>query len=147
MAQAPQCAWNVKQRREILFIVFGFVGRFRFWVAVAVGQQLNAISCLVTWAVTQCICCFEYMVTLLQINIKRCFSYFSKKFLSFCARKCILLNWLSEKAHSITLWHMVVPEHVSLDFLNCASLSKDVRFHRMWDPFLTYMGLNMFYEL
>lgn len=39
------------------------------------------------------------------------------KFLTFCARQCILLNWLSDKAHSITLWQRVILEYVSLDYL------------------------------
>lgn len=67
----------------------------------------------------------------------------TSKFLTFGARKCILLNWLVDKASSRSLWHRVILEYVSLDYLTCASYNKDVLFYRGRDPFLIYMGLDI----
>ncbi len=62
------------------------------------------------------------------------------KFLTFCAIKCVLLKWLMDKAPSKALWHRVILEYVSLDYLTCASYSKDVMSLKMGSIFFKYIG-------
>ena len=63
--------------------------------------------------------------------------------LAFCARKCILLNWITDKAPSKAQWQRVVFEYVVLDHLTCKLHSNDDAFRKTWDPFLSYVGLNV----
>lgn len=64
------------------------------------------------------------MVTLLQKHKKMVY-----KFLIILCKKMYSFELvIGKKKPSITLWHRDVLEHVSLDYLNCASLSEDVRF-------------------
>lgn len=63
--------------------------------------------------------------------------------LTFCARKCVLLNWISDKAPSKTQWQRTVLEYISLDFLTSKLNNRENTFHRIWDPYMLYAGLDI----
>lgn len=65
------------------------------------------------------------------------------RMLTFCARKCILLNWISDKAPSKSQWHRMVLDHISLDYLTNKLHGRDDIFHKTWDPFMSYIGLDI----
>lgn len=65
------------------------------------------------------------------------------RMLFFCARKCILLNWISDNAPSRTQWHNVIIQYVSLDYLTCKLHEKDNIFRRIWEPFMSFIGINI----
>uniref|UniRef100_A0A3Q3G8L9 Reverse transcriptase domain-containing protein n=1 Tax=Kryptolebias marmoratus TaxID=37003 RepID=A0A3Q3G8L9_KRYMA len=58
--------------------------------------------------------------------------------LTFCARKNILLQWISNKSPTIFGWKKHVLEYIPLDFLTCLIHSKTDTFVRIWKPFLDY---------
>ena len=77
-------------------------------------------------------------------------NYISDKFkkklcnvLTFCARKCILLQWITDKIPSIASWHRVVLEHVSLDYLTHLLRSKTNVFYDIQEHFLLYIGSDL----
>lgn len=65
------------------------------------------------------------------------------KMLTFCARKCILLNWVTDKVPSKIHWLRIILEYLSLDFLTCRLHDKKNSFHKIWEPFMTYMDLDI----
>lgn len=63
--------------------------------------------------------------------------------MTFCARKNILLQWISDKAPSVMGWHRTIMEYIPLDFLTCLLHSKTSDFERIWNPFLDYINVNI----
>lgn len=63
--------------------------------------------------------------------------------LTFCARKCLLVNWISDQIPTMTQWHRMILGYISLDYLTCRLHHKDVVFENTWKPFLSYMGLEI----
>lgn len=49
--------------------------------------------------------------------------------LTFCARKCLVLLWITDKAPTIKLWNRIILEYVSLDYLTWRVPDKDAIFH------------------
>ncbi len=64
-------------------------------------------------------------------------------FLIFSAKKIILLQWISNKAPSVRMWHQTILEYLSLDYLTCIVHDKTGVFHKIWEPFLTYVDLDI----
>ncbi len=64
-------------------------------------------------------------------------------FLIFSAKKIILLQWISNKAPSVRMWHQTILEYLSLDYLTCIVHDKIGVFHNIWEPFLTYVDLDI----
>lgn len=65
------------------------------------------------------------------------------RILTFCARKCVLLNWISDKIPCKKQWQRLILEYVSLDFLTCKLYGKDDVFRKIWDPFMRYIGIDI----
>lgn len=65
------------------------------------------------------------------------------RMLTFCARKCLLLNWINEKIPSKVQWQKVILNYVSLNYLTCRLHCKDEVFVKTWKPFLSYIGLDI----
>lgn len=63
--------------------------------------------------------------------------------LIFSAKKCILLKWISDKAPSIRMWHQTILEYLSLDYLTCIVHDKTGKFHKIWEPFMTYVEFDI----
>lgn len=63
--------------------------------------------------------------------------------LTFCARKNILLCWISDKAPGLFGWRKLIMEYIPLDFLTCMVHSKTNSFHKTWQPFLQYVDVNL----
>lgn len=63
--------------------------------------------------------------------------------LTFCARKNILMHWITDKAPSLSEWHRTIMEYIPLDFLTCLLHSKTNAFERTWKPFLDYVNVNV----
>ena len=63
--------------------------------------------------------------------------------MTFCARKNILQQWITDKAPSVVGWHRTIMEYIPLDFLTCLLHSKTNAFERTWKPFLDYIGVNI----
>lgn len=39
--------------------------------------------------------------------------------LTYCARKCLLDNWISDHIHAKTQWHKTIFSYMSFDYLTC----------------------------
>ena len=48
-----------------------------------------------------------------------------------------------DKTPSKAQWQRVTLEYVALDYLKCKLHSKDDVFRKTWEPFLSYIGLNV----
>lgn len=53
---------------------------------------------------------------------------------NICASKCVLLNWITDKAPSKPRRQGTVLECVSLGYLTCELHSRDNVFDQIWDP-------------
>ena len=58
--------------------------------------------------------------------------------MTFCARKNILQQWITDKDPSVVGWHRTIMEYIPLDFFTCLLHSKTNAFERTWRPFLLY---------
>lgn len=65
------------------------------------------------------------------------------KMLTACARKCILLSWVTDKVPSKIHWQRIILEYASLDFLTYMIHDKKYAFHEIWEPFMSYINLNI----
>ena len=102
------------------------------WKSTAVLARF----CLLIEIMTPYICYLVCLICPLLTNLR-------ENFTKHCARKCILLNWIMDKAPFKAQWHRVILEYVALDYLTCKLHSKDDVFCKTWEPFLSYIGLNI----
>ena len=63
--------------------------------------------------------------------------------LTFCARKNILMHWITDKAPSVSGWHRTIMEYIPLDLLTCLLHSHSIAFEKTWKPFLDYINVNV----
>lgn len=131
--QCPKCKIEIGSLTHCLWSCWKIK---KFWNMV--GQDINRILFTSLQCDPRC----------MLLGISNCFindKYKEKlyKMLTFCARKCILLNWITDKSPSRTQWHKVVIEYISLDYLTCKLHDKDNIFRRTWEPFMSFMGLNI----
>ena len=62
------------------------------------------------------------------------------KILLFCARRCILLTWVSEEPPSITQWISSVLVFMPLEALSFYLREEPFHFYKVWSPFIAYLG-------
>lgn len=62
--------------------------------------------------------------------------------LLFCARRCILLKWVSEESPNVTQWINGVLEFMPLEALSFYLKEEPYKFDKIWGPFMTYLGPN-----
>lgn len=89
---------------------------------------------------------FNPIFLLLGLSDKSITDMYQKKLynvLTFCARKSILMHWITDKAPTVSGWHRTIMEYIPLDFLTCLLHSKTNVFERTWRPFLDYINVNV----
>ena len=59
-----------------------------------------------------------------------------------CARKCIMVLWISDKAPTLTQWQQTVLSIIPFEAVSTAMKDKPFLFYRTWDPFLDYLGIS-----
>lgn len=57
-----------------------------------------------------------------------------------CARKCILLLWITDKPPSIAQWVGIVTNVIPWEAFSSVLNHKPYQFYKIWDPFLEYLG-------
>ena len=62
------------------------------------------------------------------------------KVLLFNARRCILLQWISDSVPTISHWTRSIMELLPLEAIRFWLNDKPFRFFQIWDPFLEYVG-------
>lgn len=62
------------------------------------------------------------------------------KVLLFSARRCVLLQWISEAAPTVAQWTKCVMELIPLEAISFWHKDKPFEFFHIWDPFLKYIG-------
>ncbi len=63
--------------------------------------------------------------------------------LTFAARKNILLQWVSDKAPSVSGWQKIISELIPLEYLTGIMHSSVDQFFRVWQPYLNYIGHDL----
>lgn len=58
-----------------------------------------------------------------------------------CARKCILVCWITDRAPSITQWINMARSLVPYEAFSTALKDKPFKFYKIWDPFFNYLGM------
>lgn len=64
-----------------------------------------------------------------------------------CARKCILLQWITDITPSVAQWISIAKGLIPNEAYSKALRDKPVKFHRIWDPFLKFLGVEAEYML
>ena len=82
----------------------------RFWQVI--GQEINKI--LSTNRNNNPLC---LLLGISDLSITDKFRRKLHQTLAFCARKCILLNWITDEVPSKVQWQRVTLEYVALDYL------------------------------
>lgn len=57
-----------------------------------------------------------------------------------CARKCILVCWITDQVPSIAQWINTIKGLIPYEAFSTALKDKPFKFHKVWDPFFTYLG-------
>lgn len=59
-----------------------------------------------------------------------------------CARKCILVCWITDRAPSIAQWINTAKGLIPYEAFSTALKDKPFKFYKEWDPFFTYLGVG-----
>ena len=62
------------------------------------------------------------------------------KVLLYSARRCVLLQWISDSAPTISQWTRSVMELIPLEAISFWLKDKPFKFFQIWNPFLDYIG-------
>ncbi len=57
-----------------------------------------------------------------------------------CARKCILVCWITDQIPSIAQWINTIKSLIPFEAFSTALKDKPFKFYKVWDPFFTYLG-------
>jgi len=57
-----------------------------------------------------------------------------------CARKCILVHWITEQVPSIAQWINTIKGLIPYKAFSTALKDKPFKFYKVWDPFFIYLG-------
>lgn len=87
--------------------------------------DLNPVSCILGLHSTLCL--KPCMLKLLDV-------------LLFSARRCILVQWISDKPPKLSQWLPGMIELIPLEAMIDWLKDKPLMFYRIWDPFLKYIG-------
>ncbi len=60
--------------------------------------------------------------------------------LTYAACKSILLKWISDKPPTVSEWHEVIFDFLSLEYVTYWSKGKMDVFYQIWTPFFKYVG-------
>lgn len=63
--------------------------------------------------------------------------------LMYGTRKNILFSWIDEKPPSKKGWHKIIMQCMPMEYLTCVLHSTTDAFHKIWDPYLKYIGPNL----
>lgn len=58
----------------------------------------------------------------------------------FCARRCILLQWISDKPPKLSQWLQGIMELIPLEAMTYWIKDKPSMFYKIWEPFLDHIG-------
>lgn len=123
MGNLTHCLWSCRKIQQ-------------FWVDIK--GEIDKIFSTITEFNPLCM-----LLGMTNNNIKGKYERHLYRLLTFCARKCVLLNWITDKAPSKAQWQRTVLDYVSLDYLTNKLNNRDDVFHRIWDPFMCYVGLDI----
>ncbi len=59
-----------------------------------------------------------------------------------CARKCILLQWVTAITPSVAQWISIAKGLIPNEAYSTALRDKPFKFHMIWGPFLKYLGVE-----
>ena len=60
--------------------------------------------------------------------------------LTYTARKNILLSWINEKPPTEADWHKIIMQCMPLEFLTFSLRSTTDNYHKIWRPYLRFIG-------
>lgn len=62
--------------------------------------------------------------------------------LLFGAKRCILLQWISDKPPDLSQWLQSLRELITLEVMTYWLKNKPLLFYKIWSPFLSYTGVE-----